>query len=88
MAPTRTPDARVLRGGLCLAEAQHIDRTPSLPWSTYQREAAERALLDAVTVFGFGDVDEARRFPCTELRVALPRPAGVAGAGRPEGVTE
>lgn len=69
-------DARVLAGGLCLAEAQFIDRNAHANWSHYQREAATRALEDAVQVFGFASVDEARTFPCAELRTGNPVPAG------------
>lgn len=76
MNPLVTPDARVLAGGVCLAEAQWIIGTREWPWSQYQRDAAARALDDAVVVFGFSSVDEAKAYVCEPLVGARIMPAG------------
>lgn len=74
-----TPDARILRGGLCLADAQRVARAPCLEWSDYQRAAAEKALDDAVAVFGLADREAALAYPCEQLAPGYA--VGPAGGG-------
>lgn len=70
------PDARILRGGWCLAEAQFVLAHPAAKWSDHQREAANKALADAVEVFGFPSPEAARLYRCEPLATGYPVPAG------------